>query len=74
MHGVVIEFSLAGDCRGWCIWQEGIVGYQGCSVGLGWHEFAHHGIADFIFHGSPTSLRAQPAAFPLLPGFLTGAS
>jgi len=40
VYGVVIEFSLAGVCRGWCIWHERIVGYQGCSIGGGWYEIA----------------------------------
>jgi hypothetical protein len=74
VYGVVIGFSWAGDCQGWCIWQKGIVGDQGCSIGLGWHPIAHDGIADFIFHGFQTVLRAQPAELPLLPGFLAGAS
>ena len=40
MCGLVIEFSLVGVRRGWCIWQEGTIGYQGCSIGLGRYEIA----------------------------------
>lgn len=71
MHGVVIEFVLAGS---WSIWQEWIVGYQGCGIGLGWHEILDHGTADSIFHGFPAGLSAQQAPIPLLAGLLTGTS
>jgi hypothetical protein len=72
MYGVVIESSR--DCWSGCIRYEGIVGYQCYSIGFGWHEITQHGIANLMFHGFPTALCAQEAAFPLVSGFFTGAS
>jgi hypothetical protein len=72
LDGGVIEFS--GDCWRWCIRHEGVVGYQGCSIGLCWYEITQYVISDSIFHYFPTALRAQQAAFPLLTGFFTSVS
>ncbi len=61
-------------CPGEHISRSGIVGCDGTSAGLGWHNSPQHVIANLELHCFPETWPTQPPAFPQLLGFLTGAS
>jgi len=61
-------------CPGWRIWRDGIVGCDGASAGLGWHNIPQHVITNLELHCFPEAWATQPPALPPLLGFLTGAS
>src|SRR5712692_7950234 len=56
------------------IGRHGIVGCDGASAGLGWHNSPNHLIANLELQCFPEAWATQPPALPHLLGFLTGAS
>ena len=65
----VVRDHRAG-CPGRRIGRDGIVGCDGASAGLSWHNSPQHVIANLELHCFPETWATQPPALFLLPGFL----